>query len=87
MAGKGAPEGNQYAKKEDTGRTISLYLSAEDMKLLHYVLEQHHLDSSDAACVVLARQAAKSGINSLLLPRKYQTMVDMYLQGARGRHE
>jgi len=44
MAGTGAPEGNQYAKKGDTGKTISLYLKAEDMALLRLVLQQHEKD-------------------------------------------
>ena len=71
MAGKGAPKGNQYASHAGgTGKTISLYLSAEDMKLLRLVLTDYHKETSDAACIKLAKQAAKAGINRLLLPKK-----------------
>jgi hypothetical protein len=72
MVGKGAPKGNKYAQKERTGKTISLYLSAEDMDLLRLVQTQHHADTSDEACVTLAKKAAKSGVNALLLPHRYK---------------
>ncbi len=70
MAGKGAPEGNRYAAKGDTGRTISLYLKAEDVALLRLVLEQNGKKPTDQNCVELAKRAALAGINRLLLPLK-----------------
>lgn len=70
MAGKGAPHGNQYAKKEDRGKTISLYVSGEDMALIRQILEAHDLPSSDADCVKLAKKAATSGIYQLVLAKK-----------------
>lgn len=72
MAGKGAPEGNQYAKKKNTGHKIGMYLSAEDLQLLRFVQEKHGQDTSDAACYDLARKAAKMGINMLLRPEYYE---------------
>lgn len=72
MAGTGAPEGNQYAKKEMTGHKIGLYLSVEDMQILRFVQEKYGQDTSDTACVNLARKAAKMGINMLLLSEYYE---------------
>jgi hypothetical protein len=70
MAGKGAPEGNTYAKKEDTGKPLTLYLKAEDMELLRVVLQQSGKEPTDKECRKLARKAAHAGINRLLLPVK-----------------
>ena len=67
MAGKGAPEKNTYAKKDEPGKTISLYLNADDMALLRQVLGEHKQDTSDNECVKLAKKAAKTGINRLLI--------------------
>jgi hypothetical protein len=73
MADRGAPQGNQNARKETTGHRLVIYLSAEDIKLLRFVLEKHgHEDTSDAACDELARSAAKMGVNLLLQPDKYE---------------
>jgi hypothetical protein len=72
MAGKGAPKENKYAQKEDEGKTISIYLKAEDMELLRLVLIQNHEEPTDGACVSLAKKAAKNGINGLLLPHRYK---------------
>lgn len=68
--GKGAPEGNTYAKKGDTGRTISLYLKSEDMALLRIVLQQRGKEPTDQECIDLAKKSAHAGINRLLLPVK-----------------
>ena len=70
MAGKGAPEGNQYAKKEEKGRTISLYLSGDDFALIRQILQDRGEDSSDEKCIELAKMAAKSGIYQLLIAKK-----------------
>lgn len=73
MAGKGAPAGNTNAKKETTGRRLVVYLTADDIQLLRYVLEKYgHDDLSDSACLDLARKAAKAGINNLLNPEYYE---------------
>lgn len=71
MTGKGAPEGNQYAKKsEERGRTISLYLAGEDFALIRQILLDRGDDSSDEKCIELARIAAKSGIYQLVIAKK-----------------
>ena len=71
MAGKGAPEGNQYAKKsEEKGRTISLYLAGDDFALIRQILQDRGEDSSDEKCIELARMAAKSGIYQLVIAKK-----------------
>ncbi len=70
MAGTGAPEGNTYAKKADTGKTISLYIKAEDMALLRMILQQYGQEPTDQNCVDLAKKAAITGIYRLLLPMK-----------------
>lgn len=70
MAGTGAPKGNQYAKKGDTGRTISLYLSGEDMAIIRQILEDRGEDSSDQKCIEMAKMAAKSGIYQLVIAKK-----------------
>lgn len=70
MTGKGAPRGNQYAKKEDRGRTISLYVSGDDISLIRMVLQAHNQPSSDADCIKMAKKAATSGIHQLVLAKK-----------------
>ncbi len=75
MSGKGAPKGNKYAAKESTGKPLTLYLTSEDMELLRIVQTQHNQDTSDKACRKLARKAAKSGINALLLPHRYDEVL------------
>ena len=70
MTGKGAPEGNQYAKKEDRGRTISLYVSGEDFTLIRQILQSHGLPSEDADCIKYAKKAALSGIHQLVLVKR-----------------
>lgn len=73
MADRGAPTGNKNAKKEATGRRLIVYLTADDLQLLRYVLQKYgHDDVSDAACLDLARKAAKAGINNLLNPEYYE---------------
>lgn len=81
MAGKGAPTGNKNAKKEATGRRLVVYLSADDLSLLRYVLQKYgHEDFSDTACLDLARKAAKTGINNLLNPEYYQSATRRLLK-------
>lgn len=70
MTGKGAPQGNQYACKEDTGRTISLYLSGDDIAIIRQILQDRGEDASDKSCVRIAKQAAKSGIYQLVIAKK-----------------
>lgn len=70
MTGKGAPQGNQYARKGDTGKTISLYLSGDDMTIIRQILVDRGEDASDAACVSLAKKAAKSGVYQLVIAKK-----------------
>lgn len=81
MADRGAPKGNQNARKETAGRKLVVYLTAEDIKLLRFILEKHgHEDLSDAACNELARSAAKMGINLLLNPEYYETATKRVLK-------
>ncbi|MEO6891586.1 MAG: hypothetical protein ABI324_21570 [Ktedonobacteraceae bacterium] len=74
MPNKGAPAGNSYAKK-GRGHTITLYLKSEDMDLLRYVQQVHNLPDDDAACIDLARKAAKRGVNALLVDDRYQEAI------------
>lgn len=80
MAGKGAPEGNQYAKKEEKGRTISLYLAGDDFALIRQILQDRGEDSSDEKCVELAKMAAKSGVYQLVIAKKSEN--DQSLEAA-----
>lgn len=74
----GAKQGNQNARKVVTGKAFTTYLSAEDMELLRAVLQQHGLPDNDNECVKLARRAAKTGINRLLLPDEFEKLDRMY---------
>ena len=40
MPRTGAPKGNQYAKKEQPGRTIGLYIASEDLAILEEALRK-----------------------------------------------
>ena len=80
MTDRGAPKGNKNAKKEATGRKLVVYLSADDLQLLRYVQEKYEGDTSDAACLDLARKAAKCGINNLLNPEYYETATKRVLK-------
>ena len=73
MVGTGAPKGNQYAKKEDAGKTISLYIAGDDFKIIRQILQDRGEDTSESACIRLAKQAAKSGIYQLLLAKKSES--------------
>lgn len=73
MAGKGAPHGNQYAKKESAGRTISLYLSGEDLAIIRQILQDRGEDASEQACVKIAKQAAMSGVYQLVIAKKSES--------------
>jgi hypothetical protein len=77
---KGAPQGNQNARKEATGRRLVVYLTADDLSLLRYVQEKYEGDTSDAACMDLARKAAKCGINNLLNPEYYEVATRRVLK-------
>ncbi len=52
------------------GKNFSLYISDEDMALLRRILAERGEDSSDVACIELARMAAKSGIYQLVIAKK-----------------
>src|SRR6266550_2225774 len=78
MAGSGAPEGNTYAKKADTGKTISLYIKADDMTLLRLVLQQYGQEPTDQNCIELAKKAALTGIYRLLSPMKESETMTLY---------
>lgn len=80
MADRGAPNGNKNAKKEAAGRKLVVYLSADDLQLLRYVQEKYEGDTSDAACLDLARKAAKCGINNLLNPEYYEVATKRVLK-------
>jgi hypothetical protein len=70
---KGAPQGNQNARKEETGCKLTIYLTIEDLRQLRYILQKYgHEDVSIEACKTLARSGAKMGINLLLQPDKYE---------------
>jgi hypothetical protein len=77
---KGAPQGNQNARKEATGRRLVVYLTADELSLLRYVQEKYEGDTSEAACMDLARKAAKLGINNLLNPEYYQSATRRVLK-------
>ncbi len=83
MSGTGAPEGNQYAKKADTGKTISLYIKAEDMALLRLILQQYGQEPTSQNCIEQAKKAALSGIYRLLLPMKESEIQDFLSQQAQ----
>lgn len=74
----GAKQGNQNARKVVTGKAFTTYLSAEDMELLRAVLQRHDMPDNDNECVKLARKAAKTGINRLLLPDEYEKLDRLY---------
>lgn len=67
---RGAPKNNQYAKKDQAGKTMSLYLAGEDMAILRQILQDRGKDSSVQKCVELAKMAAKSGIYQLVIAKK-----------------
>lgn len=62
MAGKGAPEGNQYAAKEGEGAGISIYLSLRDIAFLQKMLQDH--GENPEQWRKFARRYAKQGIYS-----------------------
>jgi predicted Zn-dependent protease len=61
VAGKGAPQGNQYAAKGE-GAGISIYLSQRDIAFLERLLQDRGDDP--AKWRKFARQYAKQGIYS-----------------------
>lgn len=82
---KGAPKGNTNARKETTGRRLVVYLTADELSLLRYVQEKHEGDTSDSACLDLARKAAKAGINNLLNPEYYEIATKRVLNEERNK--
>ena len=62
MAGKGAPEGNQYAKKEAAGRTIGLYMTGEELGILTFLLVEQNKEVTQKAIDMLARSIFKDAV-------------------------
>jgi hypothetical protein len=62
MAGKGAPEGNQYAKKDAPGRTIGLYITSEEYTLLQNMLSHQGTEINNKNADALARTLFKQAV-------------------------
>lgn len=60
MAGKGAPQGNQNAAKEERGESISLYLTYRDIAFLQRLLIDRGEDPKQWR--KFAREFARKGI-------------------------
>lgn len=55
------------------GKTFSLYISGNDLAIIHQVLQDRGEDASESACIRLAKMAAKNGIYQLLLAKKSES--------------
>lgn len=69
MAKKGATEGNTYAAKEGTGKTVSLYLSPDVLPAIEKRRkERGERDISESACIKEAKTYALDGIKDRIGP-------------------
>ena len=78
MAARGAREGNTNAKKADIGKAISLYLLLKIWNCYGLFLLSITLMRRWSACAKLARKAAETGINRLLLPDEYEKVDKLH---------
>lgn len=62
MTGKGAPKHNQYAKKEQPGRTIGLYITSEELDILEVSLTRQGKPADKLSVDRYARQLFKKAV-------------------------
>lgn len=65
MAGKGAPEKNQYAKKEKKGRTIGLYITPEELTILENSLSSQGKSTEQLEIDRYARSVFKDAVKKI----------------------